>query len=426
VIGASNSATLCCHAGREDLARLGVHAPPLDLSSTYPLHDLEAAEKAFDAFERGDVAEGEPIYARLHNPTVGRFERAIAELEGTDCAVAFASGMAAMSACLLAAAADGDRVAAIRPLYGGTDALLSSRLLGLDAAWATRDTVAEAIRPSTSLVLFETPQNPTLGLVDIAAVVAAAAGVPVLVDNTFATPVLQNPAALGAELVLHSATKYLGGHGDVVGGVVATSKAWARRLRRVRILTGAVMHPLAAYLLHRGLPTLPLRVEAAGQRAGVLAARLAAHEAVERVLYPGLPGRDPERLIGRQMRGPGAMLSFEVKGGHGAAAAVMRAVRLITPAVSLGATDTLIEHPAGLTHRLVAPDVRQASGITPGLLRLSVGLEDVDDLWADLAQALACARPRPRARFRPRLSEGRTPGARDPLPGKAPPATVAG
>jgi methionine-gamma-lyase len=381
------AATLCCHAGREDLARLGVHAPPLDLSSTYPLHDLDAAEAAMDAFEHGGEAPREPIYARLHNPTVARFERALAELEGTEAAVAFASGMAAVTACLLASREVGNHVTAIRPLYGGTDALLASGLLGLDVDW-TQTAGATAIHPSSGLVVLETPQNPTLGLVDIEAVVAAAGGVPVLVDNTFATPVLQNPATHGATLVLHSATKYLGGHGDVVGGVVATTEEWAHRLRRIRILTGALLHPTAAYLLHRGLPTLPLRVEAAQERAGILATRLAEHPAVTRVLYPGLPGGDPAGLLGRQMRGPGAMLAFETA-GHAAAAAVMRAVRLVTPAVSLGATDTLIEHPAGLTHRLVDPEARRASGVSPGLLRLSVGLEDVEDLWHDLERALA-------------------------------------
>jgi methionine-gamma-lyase len=298
-----------------------------------------------------------------------------------------------VTACLLAARRDGDHVVAIRPVYGGTDALLASGLLGLDVSWSGAD-VSGSLRPSSALVLFETPQNPTLGLVDIRAVVDAATGVPVLVDNTFATPILQNPAAHGAALVLHSATKYLGGHGDVVGGVVATTEEWARRLRRVRILTGAIMHPLAAYFLHRGLPTLPLRVEAAQERAAVLAGRLAQHQLVARVLYPGAPGADPEGLLGRQLRGPGAMLSFDVVGGHDAAARVMRAVRLITPAVSLGSTDTLIEHPAGLTHRFVEPEALRNSGVTPGLLRLSVGLEDVDDLWADLAQALASSRHR--------------------------------
>jgi methionine-gamma-lyase len=239
--------------------------------------------------------------------------------------------------------------------------------------------------------VLESPQNPTMGLIDIEAAVAAAGNAAVLVDNTFATPVLQNPAAHGAALVLHSATKYLGGHGDVVGGVVCCPEDWARRLRQVRILTGGIMHPLAAYLLHRGLPTLPFRVQAAQERAAVLAERLTAHPAVTRVLYPGLPGGDPAGLIGRQQRGPGAILSFEVAGGIEAAARVMGAVRLITPAVSLGSTDTLIQHPAGLTHRLVDPDALDAAGITPGLLRVSVGLEDADDLWADLSAALGRA-----------------------------------
>ena len=398
-VTSGTSGTLCCHAGREDLVRLGVHAPPLDLSSTYPLHDLDAAEAAFEAFERGEVAEDEPIYARLYNPTVGRFERALAELEGTEAAVAFGSGMAAITACLLAArTAGGGHVVALRPLYGGTDALLASGLLGLDVSWARPNSIASSLLPETSLVLLETPQNPTLGLVDIGAAVKAAAGVPVLVDNTFATPMLQNPARHGAQLVVHSATKYLGGHGDVVGGVVATSEELAHRLRRVRILTGAVMHPLAAYLLLRGLPTLLMRVEAAQERAQLLAAQLASHSAVTRVFYPGLPGADPAGLIGTQMSGPGAMLAFEVAGGHDAAARVMRAVRLITPAVSLGATDSLIEHPAGLTHRLVDPEARLAAGITPGLLRLSVGLEDADDIWADLDRALNAGATRTRLR----------------------------
>lgn len=377
--------TRAVHAGRADLHELGVHAPPIDLSSTYPLHDPLTAEAAFEAFSHGDVAPGEPIYSRLHNPTVARFETALAELEETEAAVAFASGMAALTACLLAVREQASHVVAIRPLYGGSDHLLASKLLGLDVTWAEPGTVAASLRPDTGLVLLETPQNPTLGLVDIAAVVEASHGVPVLVDNTFATPVLQNPAAHGAALVLHSATKFLGGHGDVIAGAVACDEAWARRLRQVRIATGAVLHPLAAYLLHRSLPTLPFRVREAEKRALELARRLAGHPAVEHVLYPHGP------LLGRQLRGPGAVLSFEVRGGHEAAVELLRSLRLVTPAVSLGATDTLIQQPAGLTHRLVDEDARDAAGISPGLLRLSVGLEDVDDLWHDLEQALAHA-----------------------------------
>lgn len=384
--------TLACHAGRADFSSLTVHAPPLDLSSTYPLHDLDEAVAAFDALAAGDAPAGtNPVYARLHNPTVRRFETALAELEGTEDAVAFASGMAALTATLLAACEDRRHVVALRPLYGGSDHLLACGLLGLDITWVREAAdVAGALRPDTGLVLLETPQNPTLGVVDIAAVVSSAGEVPVVVDNTFATPILQNPAAHGAEYVLHSATKFLGGHGDVVAGVVATCRERAARLRQVRILTGALLHPMAAYLLHRSLPTLPLRVRAAQRTASILAGRLARHGAVERVLYP-----EPD---GVQLRGPGAVLAFEVQGGLDAASRVMGAVRLITPAVSLGSTDTLIQHPAGLTHRLVDPAARAECGITDGLLRLSVGLEDAEDLWDDLAHALAAARMHVRVR----------------------------
>lgn len=243
--------------------------------------------------------------------------------------------------------------------------------------------IPAALRPDTGLVVLETPQNPTLGVVDIAAAVASAGDVPVLVDNTFATPVLQNPLDFGATFALHSATKFLGGHGDLVAGCVMCDEPWAARLRRVRILTGAILHPFADYLLHRSLPTLPFRVREAQERARALALLLGEHPAVRAVLYP--------EADGCQLRGPGAVLAFEVDGGLAAAAAVMSSVRLVTPAVSLGATDSLIQHPAGLTHRLVDPDARAANGITPGLLRLAVGLEDVHDLWLDLEQALSAA-----------------------------------
>ena len=374
------SDTVAVHAGRHDFAALGVHAPPLDFSSTYPLPELDEAVAALDALAAGEAAAASGVYGRLFNPTVRRFEQALAELEGTAECVAFASGMAALTASMLAACEERRHIVALRPLYGGTDHLLACGLLGIDVTWATAETVAGAIRPETGLVLLETPQNPTLGQVDITSVVAVAGAVPVLVDNTFATPVLQNPAHHGAALTLHSATKFLGGHGDVLAGAVACDLEWAARLRRVRILTGALLHPLAAFLLHRSLPTLPFRVRAAQQSAQALALLLAEHPAVERVLYP--------EADGVQLRGPGAVLAFEVAGGRTAAATVLGSVRLITPAVSLGATDSLIEHPAGLTHRLVDPGARQELGVTDGLLRLSVGLEDVRDLWSDLSAAL--------------------------------------
>ena len=377
--------TRAVHAGRDDLPGLGVHAPPIDLSTTYPLPDLGAAVEALDALASGASEAASPVYARLHNPTVHRVERAIAELDGAEECVAFASGMAALTATLLATCSAKRHVVAFRPLYGGSDHLLACGLLGLEVTWVDAvDDLAGAVRFGTGLIVLETPQNPTLGQVDIEAVVAASGGAPVLVDNTFATPVLQQPSRHGAAYTLQSATKFLAGHGDVVAGVVSCSSGRAAELRKVRILTGAILHPLAAYLVHRSLPTLPFRVREAQERARVLAHRLDGHPAVTRVRYP-VPD-------GRQLLGPGSVLAFEVEGGLDAAAAVLSSVRLVTPAVSLGCVDTLIQHPAGLTHRLVDDQARAALGIGDGLLRLSVGLEDVDDLWRDLEAALAAAR----------------------------------
>ncbi|NHZ73176.1 MAG: PLP-dependent transferase [Nitrospirae bacterium] len=398
--------TNAVHAGHQDFSQKGVHAPPLDLSSTYPLSDLGEATASLDAMAHGCHPEGNPVYARLHNPTVDRFEQALAGLEMAEEAVAFSSGMAAITASLMTARERGGHVVAIRPLYGGTDHLLSSGLLGLEVTWAKPTQVAESIRPDTALVVMETPANPTLELVDIAAVVEQAGTVPVLVDSTFATPVLQRPLELGATFSLHSATKFLGGHGDVVAGVVATNDEWACALRRVRVVTGGLLHPLGAYLLHRGLQTLPLRVKAAQATAQELALRLLDHPSVERVMFPGLPGCDPHQLLGRQMAGPGALLAFEIRGGRQKAAKILQGVRLLTPAVSLGSVDSLIQHPAGLTHHVVAPEARESCGISEGLLRISVGLENVEDLWADLSVALDLARVEPAGRcFRPTFGQ---------------------
>lgn len=376
--------TLAVHAGRDDFATLGVHAPPLDLSTTYPLPDLGEAVAAVDALAAGAAEASSPVYARVSNPTVRRVERALAEFDGAEDAVAFASGMAALTATLLATCGEKRHVVALRPLYGGSDNLLASGLLALEVSWPSGvEEIAAAVRPETGLVVLETPQNPTLGQVDIEAAVAAAGDVPVLVDNTFATPILQQPVRHGAAYTLQSATKFLSGHGDVVAGVVACSGDRAAVLRQVRIATGAILHPLAAYLLHRSLPTLPFRVREAQERARVLAGLLEGHPEVTRVHYPVADGR--------QLLGPGSVFSFEVAGGFESAAAVMASVSLITPAVSLGCVDTLIEHPSGLTHRVVDEAARAASGIGEGLLRVSVGLEDVDDLWHDLERALAVA-----------------------------------
>ncbi|WP_460460153.1 trans-sulfuration enzyme family protein [Angustibacter peucedani] len=387
LIAAPGPRTRAVHAGRADLPALGLHAPQLDLSSTYPLPDVLTGGDSYEAMATGGrPTEGGAVYARLWNPTVARFEDALAGLEGTPEAVAFASGMAALSAVLLACVQAGrPHVVAVRPLYGGSDHLLASGALGTTVTWATADGVAAALRPDTGLVVCETPANPTLELLDVADVVAQAGDVPVLVDSTFATPVLQTPAIQGAALVLHSATKFIGGHGDVVGGVVACGEEWARRLRSVRAITGALLHPLAAYLLLRGLPTLPLRVQAQQATAVAVAAHLSDHPAVSVVHHPSLAGADLRGLLGRQQLGPGSLLAFEVRGGAEAAAAVAGRLRLITHAVSLGGVDTLLQHPASLTHRPVEASAKPRAG----LLRLSCGLEDVADLLADLDQALS-------------------------------------
>ena len=381
--------TQAVHAGRADFIEMGVHAPPIDLSTTYPTPDLETAAHSFDSLVNGDGPLGNFIYQRMFNPTTDRFERALAELEGAEDAAAFASGMAAFSAVLLAAKNRGMHVVAVRPIYGTADHLLTSRLLGHSVTWTTQDRIAKALRPNTGLVVIETPANPTLELVDIAAVVQQAGDVPVMVDSTFATPALQRPLALGAKLVLHSATKFLGGHSDVLAGVVAGPHELIRDIKHVRAATGGLLHPLSSYLLHRGLPTLELRVLRMQESAMTLAQRLADDRRVAAVRYPGLAGHDPMKLIGRQMRGPGSLISFELASED---PAVMRdfigALELITPAVSLGTTDTLIQPPAALTHRVVDEQAREKVGISAGLLRLSVGLEDAEDLWHDLDRAM--------------------------------------
>jgi methionine-gamma-lyase len=383
--------TRAVHAGRHDLDELGVHALPIDLSTTYPVHDLDAAALDLDAFAHGLQPSGSPIYARLHNPTVARFEQAMAELEGAEACVAFATGMAAFTAMLLALPHDRRHIVAVRPLYGGTDHVLSSGLLGCEVTWAEPDSIAAALRPDTGLVVVETPQNPTVSLIDIEQVARAAGDVPLLVDSTFATPIVQTPLAHGARIVLHSATKFLGGHGDAMGGVLCCDEQTARSLRSVRVATGGLLHPLGAYHLHRGLSTLPVRMERMQASATALARLLDAHPGVEAVHHPSIRGCDPAGIVGRQMRGPGSMLALDLVGGFAAARALLGSTRLLTHAVSLGSTDSLIQHPASLTHRIVDEDSRAQSGVHGGLVRISVGLEHPDDLWADLSQALAVA-----------------------------------
>ena len=385
--------TRAVHGGMEGLEESGSHVPTIDLSTTNPLPGVELGGESYEQLATGGVLlPGQSaVYQRLWQPGVARFEESLAGLEGAASAVAFATGMAALSAVLLASVTAGrPHVVALRPLYGGTDHVLESGLVGTSVTWTDVAGIAAAIRPDTGLVVMESPANPTLELVNIAAVVAAAGDIPVLVDNTFATPILQRPIEHGATIVLHSATKYLGGHGDVMGGVIATDDDWATRIRHIRALTGGLLHPLAAYLLHRGLRTLPIRVRAQQATTEELVARIVGHAALARVMYPSLPGCDPEGLLGTQLAGPGSMLALELVGGYDDAVRFIGALTLVTNAVSLGGVDSLAQHPASLTHRPVPPEARPGGGI----VRLSIGLEHVDDLAADILAALDAAAPR--------------------------------
>lgn len=398
-IGMSDAAeyalnTLAVHAGREDLTDLGVHAVPIDLSTTYPVDSVSAGRDTLDVIAEGESLPtgASPIYRRAWNPTVARFEAAVAALEGhvpggdaIDVeGLAFASGMAATHSVLLSRVAAGlPHVVAIRPLYGGTDGLLESGLLGTSVSFVEPHEVAGAITEHTGLVVFESPSNPTLELRDIRDIVRQAGDVPVMIDNTFATPILQQPLRLGATYSVHSATKYLGGHGDAMGGVVVTDPEHAKSIRPLRIITGGVMDPFTAYLMLRGISTLPIRVRAQQDSAGAIARWLNEQTNVVRVFYPGLEGQDRNGLIGTQMSGPGAMVAFEVA-DFATAERVCSRLQLITHAVSLGGVDTLIEHPASLTHRIVTEEAQPGEGI----LRLSIGLEDVHDLIVDLEHAL--------------------------------------
>lgn len=386
----SHIETLAVHAGMDGLTEAGIHVPAIDLSTTSPLYSVESGGQSYENLATGGIpAPGDSaVYQRLWQPGVARFENALAALERAEGTVAFATGMAALTATLIATVTAGKpHIVALRPLYGGTDHVLATGLLGTTVTWTDQAGVTAAIRSDTGLVILETPANPTLELTDIRAVVDAAAGVPVLVDNTFATPVLQRPLQSGATLVLHSATKFLGGHGDAMGGTVSGPQEWMVRLRQVRALTGGLLSPFNAYLLHRGLRTLPVRVRAQQETAGELARRLASHPTLVGIRYPGLPGQDPQGLIGGQCFGAGSILALDL-GSYAAALRFTEALCLITHAVSLGGVDSLVQHPASLTHRPVAAEARPAAGI----VRISIGLEHVDDLMDDILNALLAAR----------------------------------
>ncbi len=381
------------HGGHDPAQHQGAVSVPIYQSSTFAFPSAEEGAARFAGESKG------LIYTRLGNPTIAALEACVADLEGGCGAVGAATGMGAVSTVLLTLLDAGAHVVGTHPLYGPSRGLVDRHLarFGVTATWVAApdlDGMRAAIRPETRLVYVETPANPTLDLVDLAAAVevAHAAGVPLVVDNTFAGPHLQRPLEWGADIVLHSMTKSLNGHADVVAGIVVAREAsMLARLRETAGSFGMTMDPHQAWLVLRGIRTLGMRVERAQENARALAAWLEGHPAIEWVRYPGLASHPQFELARRQMDGPGAMIAFELKGGVEAGRRVMNAVRLITLAVSLGGVESLIEHPASMTHKGVAAEEQRRQGITPGLVRLSVGCEDLDDLRADLEQALGAA-----------------------------------
>jgi methionine-gamma-lyase len=368
---------------------------PIFQTSTFVMRD---AQHGADLFSHD--ADGY-IYTRLGNPNHAVLESKMADLEGGEAALATASGMGAISATLLTLLQAGDHVVYGRVIYGCTFSLLHHSLPRFGIATTFVDStdprkVAEAMRPDTRLVFLETPANPTLELADIEVIahVAHEHGAILVVDNTFCTPYLQRPLELGADLVVHSATKYLNGHGDVIAGFSVGPADAIRRIREVGLkdVTGAVLGPFEAFLTLRGMKTLSYRMDAHCANALEVARFLEDHPMVERVIYPGLPSHPQHELARRQMRAPGGMVSFEVRGGRAAGAAVIDHVKLISIAVSLGDIESLIQHPASMTHSTYTPEELAEVGIHEGLVRLSVGLEDPEDLIADLDRALTAAR----------------------------------
>lgn len=380
--------TLAVHGGQEPEPHTGAVNVPVFLSSTY----VQSGPGEHKGFE----------YSRTHNPTRSALEGNLAALEGGRFGLCFASGCAATTTILHLLKA-GDHVIAGDDLYGGTYRIFERvmKQFGLDVTYVDPTNpaaFAEAVRPNTRLVWVETPTNPMLKLCDIAAVAAIAKqrGLWLAVDNTFLSPVLQRPLDLGATMVVHSVTKYLGGHSDVVGGAVVTSDPELHeRLRFLQNAIGAVPGPLDCFLVLRGTKTLPLRMQRHVENAQHLAAWLQEQPLVERVIYPGLASHPQHALAKRQMSGPGGMISFVVRDGQRPALVrarnILRRMRLFACAESLGGVESLIEHPAIMTHASIPPDKRRALGISDGLIRVSVGIEHIADQQADFQQAFAAA-----------------------------------
>ncbi len=387
----SGFSTRAIHHAYDPQENEGALTPPLHLTSTFAFETAEAGGEMFAGERQGY------IYSRISNPTCDLLERRIATLEGAEAGLALSSGMGAITAVFWTLLSPGDEVIVDKTLYGCTFAFMRHGL----AKWGITIThidmtdpanLRDAITDKTRVVYFETPANPNMRLVDISAMseIAHDNGATVVVDNTYATPYLTRPIEMGADIVLHSATKYLGGHGDVVAGLVVGQAEQIADIRLVGMkdMTGAVMAPFNAMLILRGLKTLALRMDRHCASARIVAEYLEAHPAVHKVHFPGLESFPQHALAKRQMDQPGAMIAFEIDGGMNAGIKFMNGLKMIQRAVSLGDAETLIQHPASMTHSTYTPEERAEHDISDGLIRLSVGLEDVADILDDLAQAL--------------------------------------
>ena len=380
--------TRALHAGSRPDPTTGAHVTPVFRTSTFAYGSFDRGARMFAGEEPGYV------YTRIGNPTVRVFEEKVASLEGAEDAVAFASGMAAIAALTLTFLQPGDELAFLGPLYGGTEGLFLETLtrFGITVRDVADLPPGEWVGERTRMLYVETPTNPTLRIHDLEQVgrIGRERGVLTVADNTFATPYLTRPLEFGLDVVLHSATKYLGGHGDAIGGVVAGPAEMMQELRMHGLRhVGGAMSPEDAFLFMRGVKTLALRMEAHCDGAEAVAGFLEEHPAVARVYYPGLPHHPGHEIAARQMGRYGGMVALELHGGFEAARVFLDGLELFTQAVSLGDVESLATHPASTTHELLPPEVLERQGITPGLVRLSVGIEDPRDLLEDLEQALA-------------------------------------
>ena len=383
-------ATLAVHAGEAPCQATGALDTPIYQSTTFVSADADEMAAVYGEQKPGYM------YTRYGNPTIHALEAKLAALEGGEAALATASGMAAVSTAILGYVKTGDHVVSARSIYGASYNFLNRKLprMGASATFVESARVQDfekAIQPNTRLIYFETPSNPVLEVVDIAALAALgrARGIPTMIDNTFASPALQQPLRLGVTVSVHSATKYLCGHGDAMGGVIIGPGDYISLLVHEVIRDfGGVISPFNAWLILRGIRTLHLRMPAHCSNARQVAEFLAGHNQVVRVYYPGLPNHPGHEVAKKQMSAFGAMISFEVKGGYEGGKQVMDRVKLFARAASLGDTRSLIVHPASTSHRAVPPEQRRAIGITDGLVRLSVGVEAAADLISDLGQAL--------------------------------------